>query len=67
MNSLEWLAGSTGLLAITLRGLANYGLSLSGMPCALPIEGAGRAAAPRRTEALPRIPGAAGREAAGRK
>jgi hypothetical protein len=67
MNTVEWLVGSTSLLAIALRGLANYGLSLSGMPCALSLEGTERAALQRGVSATPRTAGAAHGTIAGRR
>lgn len=37
MNTADWIARSPCWLAAAVRGFANYGLSLSGMPDLVPI------------------------------
>lgn len=48
MDTVEWIARSPCWLAAAVRGFANYGLGLSGMPGVVPV-----AVAPVRTDLPP--------------
>jgi hypothetical protein len=37
MNAVDWIAHSPCWMAAAVRGFANYGLSLSGMPGLVPV------------------------------
>ncbi|HZR35241.1 MAG TPA: hypothetical protein VFA75_07680 [Nevskia sp.] len=54
MDTVEWIARSPCWLASALRGFANYGLSLSGMPGVVPVVVA--PVAPARPAAARRAP-----------